>query len=252
MLPWRRKRLSEAVSAHSARSTRKAVGEPVGREPQDAELRLVLGPEPDDDEEAVTVRLGQLHLAQGRRAPHEPSADHVSAADEREPRLCRRRADDDGQPAVDAARSLCTRELLLGRERRPAGPVGSHISDGYACTSGPSGPTRTMSALVSASGVARDQIARRTERANDGLRRSGVEDVDRPVAADREIALAAGESRSAPASSPAPGRSLEQPVVHLVEHDDGAVRSDVERRRPDPRLLLAAVEPDRLARPCPR
>ena len=40
--------------------------------------------------------------------------------------------------------------------------------------------------------------------------------------------------------------------VDLVEHDDRAVRSDVERRRPDPRLLAAAVEPERMLALAPR
>ena len=227
-----------------------ALHEPFGREPENAKLRVLLVPEPDDDEQSVAVGLGELHLAEARLATQEPRVDDAIAAHESELRLGRRRMHDDSEAATGAPSGLRRRQLLLGPERRPARPRSEpHLRRIRV---------HERAARADADHVRRrlrerrrrDRGARGREGANHRLAR-GVEDVDRPVAVHREVALSAGEldrhvSRSSPASQHC------EPVVHLVEHDDRAVGRDVERRRPDPRLLLAAVEPDRGVSPAPR
>src|SRR5437660_770566 len=74
--------------------------EPGRRQAEDPELSLLLGPLPEHDQEAVSVRLRKLDLAELRRALHDPAPDDPRAANEREPGLGRRRTHDDGKTAT--------------------------------------------------------------------------------------------------------------------------------------------------------
>ena len=215
-------------------ATAKLDGEPARSEPKHAELRM-----------PSRSRAGRRRGARPRTAP--PAAPRRSSSGREEPmhghvRSPRTSAKIDlGRRRMhDHRRALRRRSAPAGRPRAAA--RGSEAGDRLpsAATSrtdtraraGLDGPARTMSATGSASGPAEIGAPAGRERAKQRLPRD-VEDVDRPVAANGEITFAAGEGDRQLGRLPTV-RSRTRRLVDLVEHDDGAVGSDIEGRRPDP------------------
>ena len=231
------KRPRAADSAHSTASIGERACETRGREHERDELRPLTRPHPEHDEQAVAVGLRELDLAEVRAARDPPRSQHAIALHEREERLRAARLNDDFGAARSWESRACGGGLLAWLEQLTgAADRQPHLSRvGVEKRSG-----RTCSEHVGTrAGDARhgEPSARRCVAAHDRLRRL-VEDVRRAVGAKREVTLAARKrDRNVAWRCTRPVRR--QPIVHLVEHDHGAVRA--RRRTPTGRCAPSRV-----------
>ena len=232
-----------------SRRDREAPRRAVGIEAQDTELRVLLVPEADDGDEPIAVRLCELHLPEVGRPSEDPGVDDPGPANQSELDFGARRVDDDSEAPGDASLRLRSEELLHAGQWDAGGPGREPHLRRIPVHERPrrSGPHHVGYRLGEWS--SRHRRAGGRKRSND-RRSRGLEDIDRPVGGNGQVAFAACEvdrrmDRLLPATQP------DESVVDLVEDDDGPVGSYVEGRWPDAGLLTTAVEADRLVAPPP-
>ena len=134
-----RKRASGAVSVHEPEATEKSLHETAATEHEHDELVAVVGVRARDDDDAVAVRLGELHFAERRLARDRAScADLRAAAQLGDAQLAVADAVDEQVVAVREVlrgvrgRACCCARRAAHRRR----PTGIHCSDG-CCRDGP-------------------------------------------------------------------------------------------------------------------
>ena len=189
--PASRKRASGADSAHSSDSTAKLFTTPERSEHEHDVLASIVRVRLRDDDEAISVRLGELHLAERRRAGDAPAAHDRVARELGQPELSRADAlDHDLAPVGERLAWAAVSSLRLPTEGGAVLGDGQPLLRGLLLHDRPCLPDRKLGPGPIGEPLSPEQRSVTAEAPQNGSRTDAtrrLEDVHRSAGLEREV-----------------------------------------------------------------